>query len=350
MKQLMLCFLILSFSMIIFSFDHTDHPQPVGRGKMPAVTTDSRQKVHMVFGSGDSLLYSFSTDKGNSFSQPLLIEKLKGLNASATRGPQIISLKDDLSVVATTEDGKIYSWVKNANGKWQRTKMVSDMDSVALEGFVSLSGDGENAYAVWLDVRNNKRNKIYGSASVDRGKTWSKNILIYQSPDSSVCECCKPSVVMKGKQVNVMFRNWIDGNRNLYLITSTDGGKTFDDAQKLGKGNWQLKGCPMDGGGIAINNKGVVNTVWRREQNIYACLPGGEERLLGEGKSCVVESIGDKYAYAWTANKKIICVLPDGKQVNPGKGNTVQLTSVDKDHLLCTWENEGSIYTELIQH
>jgi hypothetical protein len=33
MKQLMLCFLILSFSMIIFSFDHTDHPQPVGAGK-----------------------------------------------------------------------------------------------------------------------------------------------------------------------------------------------------------------------------------------------------------------------------------------------------------------------------
>ena len=224
------------------------------------------------------------------------------------------------------------------------------MDSVALEGFVSLSGDGENAYAVWLDVRNNKRNKIYGSASFDRGKTWSKNILIYQSPDSSVCECCKPSVVMKGKQVNVMFRNWINGNRNLYLITSTDGGKTFDEAQKLGKGNWQLKGCPMDGGGIAVNNKGVVNTVWRREQNIYACQPGGEEKLLGEGNSCIVESIGDEYAYAWTANKKIICVLPDGKQVNPGKGNTVQLTSIDKYHLLCTWENEGSIYTELIQH
>ena len=33
------------------------------------------------------------------------------------------------------------------------------------------------------------------------------------SPDTTVCECCKPSVVIEGNNVYVMFRNWLNGNR-----------------------------------------------------------------------------------------------------------------------------------------
>jgi hypothetical protein len=46
--------------------------------------------------------------------------------------------------------------------------------------------------------------------------------MIYTSPDSTVCECCKPNVAMKGNNVYVMFRNWLHGNRDLYLIQSSD--------------------------------------------------------------------------------------------------------------------------------
>src|SRR5919199_1471209 len=68
----------------------------------------------------------------------------------------------------------------------------------------------------------------------------------------------------------MMFRNWINGNRDLYLITSSNNGKTFGQAQKLGVGNWKLNGCPMDGGGLAVNKNGTAETVWRREGKIYA--------------------------------------------------------------------------------
>ncbi|MEJ7682118.1 MAG: sialidase family protein [Segetibacter sp.] len=101
----------------------------------------------------------------------------------------------------------------------------------------------------WL-LKSPKGQNVYGAKSVDGGKTWSKNILVYESPDSTVCECCKPSVTMKGNNVYVMFRNWLNGSRDLYVIKSSDGGKSFAQAQKLGKGSWKLNGCPMDGGGL----------------------------------------------------------------------------------------------------
>ena len=102
--------------------------------------------------------------------------------------------------------------------------------------------------------------------------------MIYTSPDSTVCECCKPSVVMKNNNVYVMFRNLLNGNRDLYLIQSADGGNSFGEAQKLGTGSWQLDGCPMDGGGIAVNDNGEVQTVWRRKNKIFAAAPGNSEK------------------------------------------------------------------------
>lgn len=85
---------------------------------------------------------------------------------------------------------------------------VNDVDTVAKENFLALTADGENTFAVWLDLRD-KHNKIFDAKSNDGGIIWSKNILVYASPDATVCECCKPSVVMKGSDVYVMFRNWL---------------------------------------------------------------------------------------------------------------------------------------------
>ncbi len=88
-----------------------------------------------------------------------------------------------------------------------------------------------------------------------------------------------PSVVVKGDNVYVMFRNWLKGNRDLYIIQSGDGGNTFGQAQKLGNGNWKLDGCPMDGGGLAVDKNGLIQTVWRREGKIFSATPGSTESL-----------------------------------------------------------------------
>ncbi|MBK5269711.1 MAG: exo-alpha-sialidase, partial [Bacteroidia bacterium] len=278
---------------------------------------------------------------------PVLISVLPELVASHMRGPQIAVSDNAIIVTAANSAGDIFCYSKNIQGNWKPTSRVNDIDTVAKEGLMALGADGNNSFAVWLDLRD-KHNKIFGARSADGGVTWSKNIMIYTSPDTTVCECCKPSVIMKGNNVYVMFRNWLNGNRDLYLIQSSDEGNSFSEAQKLGKGSWALNGCPMDGGGLALADNQIVQTVWRRENKIFSCEPGKRETELGEGKSCTIESVAGKNVFAWTENGEVVVLTAKGERINLGKGQLPLLKSADKEHIICIWENEKQIHRAIL--
>ena len=146
-----------------------------------------------------------------------------------------------------------------------------------------------------------------------------------------------------------MFRNWLQGNRDLYLIQSNDGGNTFGQAQKLGSGNWKLDGCPMDGGGLAINNTGQIQTVWRRESKLFAAVPGLPEKEIGEGKGCTMETINGKNVYAWSENGDIVVMNSEGRKKILGKGSQPVLKSLNNDRLICVWENEKQIHAAVVE-
>ncbi|HKH62367.1 MAG TPA: sialidase family protein [Flavitalea sp.] len=316
----------------------------IAAGQMPSLATDQSQQLHLVFGNGDSIMYAVSKDHGHTFSQPALISRLPDLAASHSRGPQIAASDKGIIVTACNSLGDIFSYAIDNSGKWSAGKRVNDVDTVGKEALMALDADAENSFAVWLDLRD-KHNKIFGARSVDGGKTWSKNMMIYASPDTTVCECCKPSVAIKGNKVYVMFRNWLDGNRDMYLIESLDGGNSFGEAQKLGIGSWALNGCPMDGGGLAINEKsGNPQTVWRREGSIYECEPGTPEKEIGVGRGCTMESIAGKNYYAWTEDGEVVCVLPDGEKRSLGKGGFPVIKAVASNRLICVWENDKQIH------
>jgi hypothetical protein len=213
---------------------------------------------------------------------------------------------------------------------------------------LSLASDGNYVYAVWLDLRDGN-NKIFGARSDDAGKSWSKNMMIYTSPDSTVCECCKPSVAVKGAQVHVMFRNWIDGNRDMYLIQSSDKGQTFAAAQKLGQGSWKLEGCPMDGGKISINAQGISETVWRRKDAVYSCMRGKEEKKIGEGRDCNLTSVNGKNLYAWVEDGEVVLLKPDGKKEILGEGQQPIVEAIDNEHVICAWEKDKKIYKAVVK-
>ena len=187
----------------------------VGRGQMPNITADSRHRVHLVYGNADSILYSVSADGGNTFSPPGLVAVLPGLAASHMRGPQITASDSGLVVLAVTKPGNIYAYTKGNDGGWTPGKKINDADTVAKEGLMAAGSDHDLVFTAWLDLRDG-HNKIMGAKSLDGGKTWSQNNLVYASPDTTVCECCKPSVIVKDKHIYIMFRNWLKGNRDMY--------------------------------------------------------------------------------------------------------------------------------------
>jgi len=320
----------------------------IGKGQLPNIAADKNGSLHVVYGTGDSILYSVSANGGESFSAPVLIAALPQLAAFAMRGPQIAITKEGPLVTACTKQGNIFSYKKNANGKWQQTARVNDVDTVAKEMFMALGADGNQVFAAWLDLRNNKRNKIVGALSKDGGKTWLKNSILYASPDSSVCECCKPSVAVKGNHVYVMFRNWLQGNRDLYLLHSADAGKSFAAVQKLGVNSWKLNGCPMDGGGLAINDKDAAETVWRRNNTIYSCRPGEAETAIGEGRGCTIETVNGHNVYAWSENGQVVVLTAQGNKKTVGKGQLPALKKISNKNIVCVWENEHQVYAHAI--
>jgi hypothetical protein len=321
----------------------------IANGQMPSVAKNNTDLLNIVFGNNDSLMYVYSVKNGNSFSSPELIDTLPGLIAFATRGPQIAATKNGLAIIAVNKSGDIFSYTKDISGKWMKSGKVNDVDTTDKEGFLGLSSDGENnLFAIWTDLRNDKHNKIFGSRSSDGGKTWNKNILVYASPDSTVCECCKPTVAMQRNHVMVMFRNWLHGNRDLYLIQSSDSGKSFGEATKLGNGSWALNGCPMDGGSLAVNKEGAIQTVWRRKSKIYACVAGKAEKEIGEGKNCTLETINNQNIYAWSKDGNIKLLLPDGTLRTIGKGSLPVLKSINDNDVICIWENNKQIESYLL--
>lgn len=314
---------------------------------MPNVSESNNGDLHIVYGTGDSIMYSVSSDHGKSFSAPSLIGTIPHLAASHMRGPQVAATSNGVTVIASNRDGDIFSF-NRSSGIWSQTSRVNDVDTVAKEGLMSLSGDGQNAFAVWLDLRD-RHNKIFGSKSSDGGKTWSVNKLIYASPAATVCECCKPSVVIKGNDVYVMFRNWLKGNRDLHLIHSSDGGNSFGLAQKLGNGTWQLNGCPMDGGGLILDSNGNPETVWQRKGLIYASEPGKEEKEIAKGRGCTLTAVKGKNIYAWTDNGEVFIMKPQGMKIRLGKGSLPNLKQVNNERVLCVWENEKKVFARLIE-
>ena len=348
MKTLSFIILINLFHLSLFARQINGPIITIGQGKVPSVVKDKFNMIHIVYGTGDSIMYILSKD-GSSFSTPSLVAVLPGLFSFAMRGPQLAVSSKGLIITACTKEGNIYAYTRLANSKWSRPVVLNQDPSSAKEGLMALSADGNNVFAAWLSVNAPKGQKLVGIRSADGGKTWSKNHLVYASPDKSICECCKPSVVVKKKKVYVMFCNWLNGNRDLYIATSTNGGQTFKDASKLGVGSWKLSGCPMDGGGLAVSNTGVVHTVWRRESLIYAATPGKQEISIGEGRNCTLELINGSPAYAWTQNGEIIIAAPGGYKKNIGKGALPQLKTINERQLLCIWEKDNQVQSMMIE-
>lgn len=195
------------------------------------------------------------------------------------------------------------------------------------------------------------KGKIYVSSSSDGGRTWTKSQLAYKSPDGSVCECCKPSIESDVEgNLFVMFRNNLNGSRDLHYTESTDNGATFSKPQKLGSGTWKLNGCPMDGGGITLYETGDLNTVWQREGQVYLANSELEEQLIGQGKSPSISSYGDDTNIVFTRGEEIMVASePMYLPIMIGKGNSPRLLSV-ADGAIYVWENESGVQYKKIKN
>jgi hypothetical protein len=317
-------------------------------GMQPQLSLDNSGVVRLVFGRADSIFCATSTDKGTTFTTPAFVGRIAGMHLGMTRGPQLASSTNYSVITAMDKTGNIhYFQLTHATNTWEYKGLVNDVPASAPEGLMSITADAsDHFYAVWLDVRHEDKNNICFSALSGKAGTWTKNRLIYISPDAHVCECCKPGIAVNGTKVAVMYRNWLNGSRDLYLLTSADAGKTFGKAAKLGAGSWKLNACPMDGGGLAMDKNGTVYTAWRREGAVYYCQPNGHEQKLAQGRSCgfAIDAESNSAEVVTLQQDKTVKLMDvnSKKEVTVGEGDFLK-SIVVADNILCAWEQDKQI-------
>jgi hypothetical protein len=277
-------------------------PEEMRGAVQPQVAVSGQRDVYVAFGKSGAIYCVASSDGGRSFGQPVTVSRLPKLALGMRRGPRIVATDRGLVISAISHaDGNLLAWVSSDKGAtWSQAARVNSATNSAREGMHAMAGDGKGTvHAAWLDLRNGKT-ELWGATSRDGGRNWGENTLTYKSPDGHICECCHPSLAVDGKgRVWAMWRNWLDGSRDMYASVSPDGGKTFSPARKLGTGTWPLKGCPMDGGQLAFGKDDQLLTTWRRDKAVIAAGETGETLLSQQGLQPVVGVGSGTIFYLW---------------------------------------------------
>lgn len=321
----------------------------IAKGHLPVVVSDAKGTIHMVYGQESTIYYTIASNADTPFAQPVVVATLPQLVAGAKRGPQVAVTEKYVVITAVNQAGNLFAYsFDRQTGKWFPAVQINDVPEVAKEGFQSIaSASPEVFHATWLDLREDKRNKIVMATSRDGGRTWSTNQVVYRSPSGTVCECCKVSIAAKDNKVYIQFRNWLNGSRDLYLAHSADGGATFAPAQKLGSGTWQLNACPMDGGAVTLSPSGQPLTVWRRENTLFTCRPGQSEQAVGIGRNVTAATSPSNTAVVWDEGGMVWLKLNSNTPIVLGKG---QLPSValTEQSALCVWEMDGQVMMKIV--
>ncbi len=325
--------------------------------RQPQLASDGTHLV-LTYGAGNGVFFANSNDAGRSWTTPVIVSSQGKLSLGMKRGPRIAMTPEAIVISAVVgakgggADGDLVAWRSMNGGKtWSSGKAINDVPGAAREGLHTMASGGKGVlFAAWLDLRG-KGTRLYGSTSNDGGTTWSPNTLVYESPSGSVCECCHPTAAIDARgRIFVMFRNSIDGNRDMYLVRSDDSGKTFGPAAKLGSGTWRLNACPMDGGGLQVGADGAPVTIWRREGDVFLSAGPNMEQRIGPGRHPILATTPRGPALAWTEGKQLKVVPPGQKDARMFESDAAypSMVALSSGAVVLAWEQAGAIVVKAL--
>jgi hypothetical protein len=320
--------------------------------------------VAMSFAAGGSVMVALSSNGGRSFAPPRRVSEAPVLAAGRHRGPRVLFTEREIVVSAVTgstpavgehahglpADGDLLVWRSTDKGRtWSKPSIVNDVPGAPREGLHAMASDGHGELAAaWLDLRD-KGTRLYGAFSKDGGATWSKNILIYEAPGGTICQCCAPSLAATGPgSFAVMFRNVLGESRDLYTVQLHDG-RVISRPEKTGTGTWTINACPMDGGGLLYIH-GQLVSAWRRGDDVYISTPDAPETRIGAGVDIALAASGDRTYIAWQKAGKVSVWASHGgiETLAESGGGFPALAGLADGGILAAWEANGTIVTRIL--
>lgn len=173
----------------------------------------------------------------------------------------------DIYLSASTDRGQTFASEVKVND--DKTPGPHGMHSLAV------AKDGR-IYAGWLDERNvhapkpsakaeghhmESNRELYLATSTDGGRSFSAN----RKVASDACPCCKTSLAVSAD--GTLYAGWrqvLPGNyRHIAVASSTDGGTKFSAPVIVSDDRWLLQGCPVSGPSLSVDNaSGSLKIVW----------------------------------------------------------------------------------------
>jgi len=185
----------------------------VAKAENPQIRADKAGCLHMVFEGFDKgseirdILYSKSTDKGTTWSEPHDISKTPGVSSTPAMA---IEKNGAIDVIwRDTTSGELrpdiyFNRSADSGQSWGKAVDISNTPGVCTEPAIAIGPD-DSIHAVWVDTSSNGgRPDIFYSSSTDGGKTWSKYEDISPTPGIS-----REPVVAIGTD-GIVHAAWVD--------------------------------------------------------------------------------------------------------------------------------------------
>jgi hypothetical protein len=238
--------------------------------------------------SSTDLYFSRSTDGGDSWSEPRIVNdqpgEIWGFSVSKPRiavGPtgtlhvfypaNDYSEQHDKDMVSaryrrSTDNGQTFSPAITIN-----RPALSDKESFLGENLAATNSFGTMGVApdgtvitVWQNTADMEDESDGADGvvaiSTDDGKSFAQAVAVL--PDNDVCPCCQFTLAFDDTTTYLGIRKIYENGRDSAVARSTDGGRTFSVDGRLDFARWDINGCPLKPTELAIDGKHVYATAY----------------------------------------------------------------------------------------
>jgi hypothetical protein len=211
-------------------------------GIQPQTVVDGKGTLHLIYfkgkdpGAGD-LFYVRREAGTERFSKPLQINSRPHSSCAvgSVRGGQIALGKGGRVHVVWNGVGTDYARMNDAGTGFEEQRNLMQQTYVPDGGGTIAADDKGNVFVVWhgqrKGVQGEDKRQVWVASSTDEGKTFTLEAPAWKEP-TGVCPCCSTRALADSNGiVYLMYRSaTAKVNRDIYLLCSEDGGKTFHES------------------------------------------------------------------------------------------------------------------------
>jgi len=239
----------------------------------PRVDVDSTGAINVVWGDttdgGKKVMFLRSTDDGTTFSEPLDISRSSG---QAFEPEIAIDSNDAINVVwedsATGQNAIMFSRSTDGGETFSEPLQVSTGDSLATEAHINIDSSN-HLHIVWIEATEDDSQAFY-SQSTDGGETFSAPLNLSDNRSRNVH---KAIVTTTGDTVYVAYHSEGGARRQVFLVKSENAGSSFSEPEQVSRAD-NNKGRAHSPAMVA-DSTGRLHLVW-----IDSSIVGNEEGVL----------------------------------------------------------------------